>query len=103
MTSITDLATSAAKRSNWSWSLRRSHCRRQWREPGNGVGGLRRRRPRDGRAVFRVEGTARWFYIINAEDDDEARAWARRVAEATNHSIEVRPFAATGLVKDLAM
>lgn len=43
------------------------------------------------------------FYIINAEDDDEARAWARRVAEATNHPIEVRPFAATGLVKDMAM
>lgn len=57
----------------------------------------------DGRAVCRAEGTYRWFYIINAEDDDEARAWARRVAEATNHSIEVRPFAATGLVKDLAM
>jgi hypothetical protein len=40
------------------------------------------------------------FYIINAEDDDAARAWARRVADATNHPIEVRPFAATGLVKD---
>jgi hypothetical protein len=42
------------------------------------------------------------FYIINAEDDDEARDWARLVAEATNHPIEVRPFAATGLVKDMA-
>lgn len=42
------------------------------------------------------------FYIINAEDDDEARDWARRVAEATNHPIEIRPFAATGLVEDLA-
>lgn len=40
------------------------------------------------------------FYIINAEDDDAARAWARQVADATNHPIEVRPFAATGLVKD---
>jgi hypothetical protein len=40
------------------------------------------------------------FYIINADDDDTARAWARRVADATNHPIEVRPFAATGLVKD---
>lgn len=43
------------------------------------------------------------FYVINAEDDEEARAWARRVAEATNHPIEVRPFAATGLVKDMAV
>ena len=42
------------------------------------------------------------LYIINAEDDEEARVWARRVAEATNHPIELRPFAATGLVKDLA-
>ncbi|HSM43703.1 MAG TPA: YciI family protein [Acidimicrobiia bacterium] len=43
------------------------------------------------------------FYVINAEDDDEARAWARRVADATNHPIEIRPFAATGLVKDMAV
>jgi hypothetical protein len=41
------------------------------------------------------------FYIINASHDEEARAWARRVAEATNHPIEIRPFAATGLVKDM--
>lgn len=40
------------------------------------------------------------FYIINAKDDDAAVAWARRVADATNHPIEIRPFAATGLVKD---
>jgi hypothetical protein len=40
------------------------------------------------------------FYIINAEDDDAARAWARRVADATNHPIEVRPFTATGLIRD---
>lgn len=43
------------------------------------------------------------FYVINAEDDEEARAWARRVADATNHPIEVRPFAAAGLVKDMAV
>ncbi|HEX6221652.1 MAG TPA: YciI family protein [Acidimicrobiia bacterium] len=41
------------------------------------------------------------FYIINAENDDEARDWARMVAEATNHPIEVRQFAATGFVKDM--
>ena len=40
------------------------------------------------------------FYIISTEDDDAAQAWARRVAEATNHPIEVRPFAATGRLKD---
>lgn len=40
------------------------------------------------------------FYVINAEDDDAARAWARRVADATNHPIEIRPFAATGRLKD---
>lgn len=40
------------------------------------------------------------FYIINAEDDDAAQAWARRVADATNHPIEVRPFAASGRLKD---
>jgi len=43
------------------------------------------------------------FYMINSETDDDARRWARRVAEATNHPIEIRPFAATGLVKDMAM
>jgi hypothetical protein len=43
------------------------------------------------------------FYIIEAQDDSEARVWARRVAEATNHPIEVRAFAATGLLKDMAM
>lgn len=40
------------------------------------------------------------FYIIDAEDDEAARGWARRVADATNHPIEVRPFAATGRLKD---
>jgi len=42
------------------------------------------------------------FYIINAADDEDARTWARRVAKATNHPIEVWPFAATGRVKDMA-
>jgi hypothetical protein len=35
------------------------------------------------------------FYIVNAEDLDEALAWAVKVVEATNHDIEVRPFRAT--------
>lgn len=40
------------------------------------------------------------FYIINADDLDAALAWAGKVAEATNHPIEVRPFFATGRVAD---
>lgn len=40
------------------------------------------------------------FYIIDAEDDEVAQTWARRVANATNHSIEIRRFASTGRVKD---
>ncbi|MDH5373381.1 MAG: YciI family protein [Acidimicrobiia bacterium] len=40
------------------------------------------------------------FYIINAEDLDAALTWAGKVAEATNHPIEVRPFRATGRVAD---
>jgi hypothetical protein len=36
------------------------------------------------------------FYIVNAEDLDEALTWAEKVVEATNHDIEVRPFRATG-------
>jgi hypothetical protein len=40
------------------------------------------------------------FYIINVENDEAARVWARRVADATNHPIEIRPFAATGRLKD---
>ena len=40
------------------------------------------------------------FYIINAADLDEALAWADKVADATRHPIEVRPFRATGKVKD---
>jgi len=40
------------------------------------------------------------FYIINVENDEAARVWARRVADATNHPIEIRPFAASGRLKD---
>jgi hypothetical protein len=39
------------------------------------------------------------FYIINADDLDAALAWAGKVADATNHPIEVRPFRATGRVQ----
>jgi hypothetical protein len=38
------------------------------------------------------------FYVLNAENLDEALAWAEKVVEATNHDIEVRPFRATGRV-----
>jgi len=40
------------------------------------------------------------FYIINADDLDAALAWAGKVVEAIHHPIEVRPFRATGRVKD---
>lgn len=40
------------------------------------------------------------FYIINADDLDAALAWADKVSRATNHPIEVRPFAATGRAAD---
>ena len=40
------------------------------------------------------------FYIINAADDDEASAWAARVTAAIGAPIELRPFVATGRVKD---
>lgn len=36
------------------------------------------------------------FYVINAQDLDEALVWAGKVVEAINHAIEVRPFRATG-------
>jgi hypothetical protein len=36
------------------------------------------------------------FYIVNAEDLDEALTWAGKVVEAVNRDIEVRPFRATG-------
>jgi hypothetical protein len=39
------------------------------------------------------------FYIINADDLDAALAWARKVVDAINHTIEVRPFRATGRVQ----
>jgi hypothetical protein len=39
------------------------------------------------------------FYIVNAEDLDQALKWAEKVVEATNHDIEVRPFRATGRVR----
>ncbi len=39
------------------------------------------------------------FYIIRAADLDAARAWGRKVADATNHPIELRPFRATGRLK----
>lgn len=38
------------------------------------------------------------FYIINAESLDDALKWADKVLDATSHSIEVRPFRATGRV-----
>ncbi len=38
------------------------------------------------------------FYIINAEDETVAGEWARKVAQATNHAIEARPFRATGRI-----
>jgi hypothetical protein len=41
------------------------------------------------------------FYIINADDLDAALAWAQKVVQALNHPIEVRPFRATGYVKDM--
>jgi hypothetical protein len=40
------------------------------------------------------------FYIINAENLDDALAWAGKVVDATNHPIEVRPFRATGRFQD---
>jgi hypothetical protein len=39
------------------------------------------------------------FYIINADDLDEAIAWAHKVVETIRHPIEVRPFAASGRVE----
>jgi hypothetical protein len=32
------------------------------------------------------------FYIINADDLDDALAWAGKVVDAINHPIEVTPF-----------
>ena len=40
------------------------------------------------------------FYIIEAADLDAALGWARKVVDAINHPIEVRPFRATGKAAD---
>lgn len=40
------------------------------------------------------------FYIINADDLDEALKWAEKTVDALSHPIEVRPFRATGRVAD---
>ena len=60
-------------------------------------------RPRSGDRVITTDGPfieskeqIGGFYIIDAGDLDEALDWARKVAQATNHPIEVRPFRATG-------
>ncbi len=39
------------------------------------------------------------FYVINAEDIDEALNWATKVSTAIQKEIEVRPFRATGRVR----
>lgn len=39
------------------------------------------------------------FYIINAEDLDEALEWGSKVTKAIGNPIEVRPFRATGRVQ----
>ncbi len=40
------------------------------------------------------------FYIIEADDLDDALAWTQKVVDALGHSIELRPFSATGRVAD---
>jgi len=40
------------------------------------------------------------FYVISAEDLDEALVWADKVSAAIGRPIEVRPFRGTGRVKD---
>lgn len=40
------------------------------------------------------------FYIIEADDLDEALSWAQKVVDALGHPIELRPFAATGRAAD---
>ncbi len=39
------------------------------------------------------------FYVINADDLDAALDWGRKVVDAIDHPIEVRPFRATGRVQ----
>lgn len=41
------------------------------------------------------------FYIVEAASDDDAGRWAAKVADATNHPIELRRFAASGRAKDM--
>ena len=40
------------------------------------------------------------FYVIEANDLDDALAWGNKVSAAIGRPIEVRPFRATGRVKD---
>jgi hypothetical protein len=40
------------------------------------------------------------FYVIEAEDLDEALTWAEKVSTAIGRPIEARPFRATGRVAD---
>ena len=40
------------------------------------------------------------FYVIEADDLDDALDWARKVVMALEHPIEIRPFRATGRLKD---
>lgn len=40
------------------------------------------------------------FYIINAPDLDTAHGWATKVTAAIGRPIELRPFSATGRIKD---
>lgn len=54
---------------------------------------------RDGPFVESKEHIA-GFYILNAQDLDEALQWARKVVTALNHPIELRPFQVTGKVAD---
>jgi hypothetical protein len=42
------------------------------------------------------------YYVIEAEDLDAALRWAARVTAVIGVPIEVRPFAATGRIKDQA-
>lgn len=64
-------------------------------------------RPRAGDRVITTDGPfveakeqIGGFYIIEAPDRDSALTWAQKVAEATNHPIEVRPFRATGRLQE---
>ena len=40
------------------------------------------------------------FYVIEADDLDDALAWASKVTEIIKSPIEVRPFAGTGRLRD---